>query len=236
MQASTRNCDSPGKASEHIMDWKYRAGMDVKAGAPEEDGGLYKQPGSHDGRGSVLSIFRKPGGLRQAGIMLLSGVFLIHSFLLLLYKIYPAAAQGSASQWQSNLKTWSSSSPSWQKYVRSPPTTTIRPSKVLSQYTVGNVKNPDGLVSGNGPTVLTRSPSAAANETAANHSIADVTPSIVVDWGQNIAGFVSITFAGASNSTPGLPGIRLAFSETLQYLTNVSDFSRSDNVSFEESF
>ncbi|KAH8650632.1 alpha-L-rhamnosidase A [Tricladium varicosporioides] len=161
--------------------------------------------------------------------MLLSGVFLIHSFFLLLYKIYPAAAQGSASQWQSNLKTWSSSSPDWQKYVRSPPTTTVRPSKVLSQYIIGNVKNPDGLVSGNGPTVLTRSLSAAANETAANHSIADVTPSIVVDWGQNIAGFVSITFAGASNSTPGLPGLRLAFSETLQYLTNVSDFSRSDN-------
>lgn len=55
---------------------------------------------------------------------------------------------------------------------------------------------------------------------------------IVVDFGQNVAGYLSIKFAGASNSTPGLPGIRLAFSETIQYgyLTNFSDFSRSDNV------
>jgi hypothetical protein len=55
---------------------------------------------------------------------------------------------------------------------------------------------------------------------------------VVVDFGQNIAGYLSIKFGGASNSTPGLPGIRLAFSESIQYgyLTSVSDFSRSDNV------
>ena len=61
----------------------------------------------------------------------------------------------------------------------------------------------------------------------------DTIPAIVVDFGQNIAGYFSISFAGASNSTPGLPGIRLAFSESIQYgyLGNVSDFSRSDFVS-----
>jgi hypothetical protein len=53
-------------------------------------------------------------------------------------------------------------------------------------------------------------------------------PAVVVDFGQVVAGFLSITFAGASSNNPG---IRLAFSETIQYLTDVSDFSRSNNVS-----
>lgn len=54
-----------------------------------------------------------------------------------------------------------------------------------------------------------------------------VTPTIVVDFGINVVGFPQISFGGASSNSPG---IRLAFSETLQYLSETSDFSRSDNV------
>jgi hypothetical protein len=53
-------------------------------------------------------------------------------------------------------------------------------------------------------------------------------PSVVVDFGKPVVGFLSISFAGASSN---LPGIRLAFSEMTEYLTDVSDFSRSYNVS-----
>lgn len=52
-------------------------------------------------------------------------------------------------------------------------------------------------------------------------------PSIVLDFGTNIVGYLQISFGGASNN---MPGIRLAFSETLTFLTDISDFSRSDNV------
>lgn len=53
-------------------------------------------------------------------------------------------------------------------------------------------------------------------------------PSVVVDFGQPVVGFLSISFAGASSNNTG---IRLAFSESMEYLTDVSDFSRSYNVS-----
>ena len=53
-------------------------------------------------------------------------------------------------------------------------------------------------------------------------------PSVVVDFGKPVVGFLSISFAGASSN---LPGIRLAFSEMTEYLTDVSDFTRSYNVS-----
>jgi hypothetical protein len=51
-------------------------------------------------------------------------------------------------------------------------------------------------------------------------------PSVVVDFGKVVVGYPRLTFAGAS---PGHPGVRLAFSESTQYLTDRSDFSRSDN-------
>lgn len=56
---------------------------------------------------------------------------------------------------------------------------------------------------------------------------APVTPIIVVDFGINVVGFPQISFGGASSNSPG---VRVAFSETLEYLTDISDFSRSDNV------
>ncbi|WP_201799278.1 alpha-L-rhamnosidase C-terminal domain-containing protein [Subtercola vilae] len=55
---------------------------------------------------------------------------------------------------------------------------------------------------------------------------ADVVPSITVDFGKVVVGYPKISFAGASGNHPGL---RLAFSETKQYLTDTSDFTRSNN-------
>jgi hypothetical protein len=127
----------------------------------------------------------------------------------------------------------STTPPNWKKYVRAPKNQIVKPVRIVSVYTEGNVTNPEGLLpGGRGPTIFTRK--APSNKTwARDADTPDVTPVIVVDFGLNVAGFLSIKFAGASNSTPGLPGIRLAFSESIQYgyLTNVSDFSRSYNVS-----
>jgi len=140
------------------------------------------------------------------------------SISLLFFSFSFTIATSSGYQWQKDL----GAPDDWQKYVRSPPTEIVRPVRVLSNYTLGNVTNPNGLLAGES-TVLTMTVSNASNASV------DV-PTIVVDFGQNIAGYLSISFGQSFNSTPGLPGLRLAFSETLQYLTNVSDFSRSDNA------
>lgn len=110
----------------------------------------------------------------------------------------------------------------WQKYVRAPATTTLSPVAWLEDYSSGNITNPGGIIA-NGVTTLTRETSS------------DEMPSLVLDFGQNYAGILSIDFAGASkvpNDTAdanALPGLALAFSESLEYLTNRSDFTRSDN-------
>jgi len=51
-------------------------------------------------------------------------------------------------------------------------------------------------------------------------------PSVIVDFGKVVVGYPVVRFAGAS---AGNPGVRLAFSETTQYLTDSSDFTRSFN-------
>jgi len=51
-------------------------------------------------------------------------------------------------------------------------------------------------------------------------------PSVTLDFGKVVVGYPVVHFAGAS---AGNPGVRLAFSETTQYLTDTSDFSRSYN-------
>lgn len=51
-------------------------------------------------------------------------------------------------------------------------------------------------------------------------------PTVVIDFGLNTVGFLQIEFGRSSTNTPG---IKLAFSETQQYLTNVSDFTRSNH-------
>lgn len=55
----------------------------------------------------------------------------------------------------------------------------------------------------------------------------DVAPTIVIDFGIDVVGFAQISFGGASSNKPG---VRLAFSETTEYLTDLCDFTRSDNV------
>lgn len=111
---------------------------------------------------------------------------------------------------------------SWWKYIRGPSSRTIPPVRVLSKYTSGDIRNPDGLLTG-------------AVTTLARHGSDESIPSLVLDFGRNYAGVLTIDFAGANPSgqglsnTTSLPGIILAFSETLQFLTNRSDFTRSDN-------
>lgn len=111
-----------------------------------------------------------------------------------------------------------SSDDTWHKYVRAPSSETVTPKGIVSGSLFGSVSNPSGLVNGDGPTVLKRL-----------HS-SDPIPSLVVDFGQNLVGYLNIKLKGSSNSSSALPGLRLAFSETLQYLTDRSDFTRSDNA------
>jgi hypothetical protein len=50
-------------------------------------------------------------------------------------------------------------------------------------------------------------------------------PSLTVDFGKVVVGYPRVKFAWASDNNPGM---RLAFSETTAYLTDRSDFARSD--------
>lgn len=83
-------------------------------------------------------------------------------------------------------------------------------------YTHGNVEHADNMLSSD-DTYATLSRAVSTDEA----------PVVVVDFGRNIVGFPIFTFAGASSNSPG---ITVAFSETLKYLTDVSDFTRSYNV------
>ena len=104
-------------------------------------------------------------------------------------------------------------SPSWQKYIVGSQQGIVYPAAIYN--TTGNVTNAEGLLDGSdSPAVLTRP------------STDSTVPAIVVDFGNNTVGFLEIDFASSSDNHPGL---RLAFSESLQYLSNVSDFSRSYN-------
>ncbi|KAI1367793.1 Six-hairpin glycosidase-like protein [Xylaria arbuscula] len=113
--------------------------------------------------------------------------------------------------------------PSWHKYVRAPTSAIVRPTAILPDYTQGDVDNPDGMVTGSAVTVLTR---------GAEGSDENETPTVVVDFGQNVVGQLLLEFAGSRNGTSGaaFPGVRLAFSEALEYLTERSDYTRSDRA------
>jgi hypothetical protein len=52
----------------------------------------------------------------------------------------------------------------------------------------------------------------------------DPAPSITLDFGQVVVGYPKVDFAGSSGDTTG---VRAAFSESTQYLTDVSDYSRT---------
>lgn len=108
--------------------------------------------------------------------------------------------------------------PSWHQYVRSPSSNTVKAAKIIPSETRGNVSDPDGLVTGKSTTVFSRS------------SKEEEIPSIVVDFGQDVVGLLQVSFAASHNTTEGLPGLRLAFSETLEYLSNRSDYTRSDRA------
>lgn len=107
---------------------------------------------------------------------------------------------------------------SWHKYVKAPSSKHVSPKGIVQGSPSGDVSNPDGLIDGTSPTVLTR------------RTTDDDIPSLIVDFGQNLAGYLNIDLEGSADSSDALPGIRLAFSETLQYLTDSSDFTRSDNA------
>ncbi|KAH0499773.1 hypothetical protein TgHK011_006940 [Trichoderma gracile] len=111
---------------------------------------------------------------------------------------------------------------SWHQYVRSPVSRIVKPAGIVADSIVGNVSNPTGLVDGLGATVLSRSDKG------------DLLPTIVADFGQNVVGILSLNFSGSQNLSIGLPGLRLAFSETMEYLTNRSDFTRSGNANGNE--
>lgn len=108
---------------------------------------------------------------------------------------------------------------SWHRFARSPSSNIVKPAGIVSDGTIGNVSNPNGIINGQGPAVLNRD-----NED-------DELPTVIVDFGQNVVGVLSLEFSGSQNLSVGLPGLRLAFSETMEYLTNRSDFTRSDNAS-----
>ncbi|KAK7966511.1 uncharacterized protein PG986_000788 [Apiospora aurea] len=108
--------------------------------------------------------------------------------------------------------------PSWHKYVRAPSSGLVTPKAVLTNYTLGNVTNAQGLITGKGAAHLTR---------ARSHG--DV-PTLVLDFGQNVVGLLKIAFAGSDTFARGDPGLRLIFSETQEFLTDRSDFTRSDNA------
>ncbi|MFG3363890.1 alpha-L-rhamnosidase C-terminal domain-containing protein [Streptomyces sp. NPDC048156] len=54
-----------------------------------------------------------------------------------------------------------------------------------------------------------------------------VAPSVTLDFGKVVVGYPKVDFAWASDNHPG---VRLAFSETLQFLTDRSDFTRNDQA------
>jgi hypothetical protein len=151
-----------------------------------------------------------------AAMIFLRSILLFHSFTCLWNAI-------DAAPYEGQIQLTSEGPGDWQKYVRSPPNPTVYPAQIVANYTQGNVTNPEGLLTGRGSTLLTRNP-------PTNATSPDLPPTIVVDFGQNIAGYLSVSFGGSYNSTQGRPGIRLAFSETLEYLTDVSDFTRGYNV------
>ncbi|KAI2464136.1 glycoside hydrolase family 78 protein [Annulohypoxylon bovei var. microspora] len=107
---------------------------------------------------------------------------------------------------------------SWHQYVRAPTSSTVKPKAVLGAYTSGGVTNPEGLVTGTNVATLSR----AENDTEI--------PTVVLDFGQNIVGLLEIDFARSTNASGEFPGLRVYFSESLEFLGNTSDFTRSDNA------
>lgn len=103
---------------------------------------------------------------------------------------------------------------SWQQYIVGPQERIIYPQRIVS--TSGNVTNAQAVIQRSGDLVLSRS---SQDETP---------PAVILDFGINVVGFLRVAFNGA---TANRPGIRIAFSETLQFLSDLSDYSRSNGAS-----
>src|SRR5271166_5071096 len=74
--------------------------------------------------------------------------------------------------------------PSWEQYIRAPQNRIVYPVAIVPGSIHGNVTNPNALLApGGGVTILSR----AANSTGGGK-----VPSIVVDFGQPVVGFLSI--------------------------------------------
>lgn len=152
---------------------------------------------------------KPPPPLRAHAALLMAFLLLTLTFLLLTLR---TRATNTISLIPSN-------STSWHRNVRATSSHIIRPLAVLEGASMGRVRNHQGLITGDEPTVLERP------------TRMDEVPSVVVDFGMNTVGVLTIEFAGAEGAEGSLPGVRLAFSETLENLGNNSDFTRSYNVS-----
>lgn len=102
---------------------------------------------------------------------------------------------------------------SWQKYIVGPQERIVYPQRIVSVS--GNVTNAQAVIQRSGDLVLSRS---EQDETP---------PAVILDFGINVVGFLRVAFNGA---TANRPGIRIAFSETLQFLSDLSDYSRSNGA------
>lgn len=128
---------------------------------------------------------------------------------------------------------------SWHQYVETPGNMVVDPMSVVPEMTRGDVKNAASLlvrVNGSSndsqPAILTR------------WKKGDEEPVLVLDFGRNVVGLVVIEFENSkttrekaleegipfSEKTKARPGIRLSFSETLEFLGEKSDFTRSYNI------
>uniref|UniRef100_A0A8H7NPZ3 Alpha-L-rhamnosidase n=1 Tax=Bionectria ochroleuca TaxID=29856 RepID=A0A8H7NPZ3_BIOOC len=122
---------------------------------------------------------------------------------------------------QSSTDPWSDTN--WHKYVRSPGSADVKPVRILAEETTGNVSNPEGLLDGSQTTIFTRT------------QTEEEVPSVVIDFGLNVVGLLRIHIEGSSSSSGSLPGLRLAFSETEDALSdNKSDYTRSYRGIYEE--
>ncbi|KAK8040864.1 alpha-L-rhamnosidase [Apiospora phragmitis] len=137
----------------------------------------------------------------------------------MLSRLYFIVAWTLFNVWISCHSASADDDPSWHKYVRAPSSRFITPKAVLTGYTVGNVTNVEGLVTGESVAHLTR----------ARNASSDDVPTIVLDFGQDVVGLLRIAFAGSEGFDRGYPGLRLIFSETKEFLTDRSDFTRSDH-------
>ncbi|MGW2282415.1 alpha-L-rhamnosidase-related protein, partial [Streptomyces sp. NPDC001770] len=65
------------------------------------------------------------------------------------------------------------------------------------------------------------------NEVWPEAVVVEEPPSVMVDFGRVVVGYPRIRFSSASDNSPG---VRVAFSETRQFLSERSDFTRSDQA------